>query len=504
MNGRPCERFFSRRRLARAVTLLMAMSGVAAAAPAKESAAPAKESAAPAPVTITVKSGPGATLAPGFLGLSFEVNLLAQPGLTAGNLAAYLETLGPGVLRFGGNQVDKAFWTSSGEKAPDWALTTLTPADLERLATLARTSGWKVILGVNLKHKDAARAADEARVARKILGDALLAIEVGNEPNYYSKEIPNYSPAQYHADFELYRAAIAGTAPGVGLLGPSGGSAPSAIEFLNGFAKLQQTLPRRNLESLSTHFYPACGRNTPTPTMAELLSPEFQDRIRTRVQMLVDAARPLGVKTRLDECNSLTCGGVEGVSDRYGAALWAVDQAMLVASLGVTAENFHSNIAVCGGPRPPGAAYTPFCAPNPTDQAAGKLIPQPEYYALLMVREIGTGTFTPIDNSDAATLRAYALRSGNKLKLVLDNLQDPARFSERKVTVKLGGRFGRADFIRMTGPGLDATSDIKLAGNTVANDGSFPAITRTPLKVKGTTLTMTVPAGSATLVTLSP
>ena len=54
------------------------------------------------------------------MGISFEKNLLAQPPLTKGNLAQFLKTLGPGVLRFGGNQVDKTFWTSTGEKPPAW------------------------------------------------------------------------------------------------------------------------------------------------------------------------------------------------------------------------------------------------------------------------------------------------------------------------------------------------------------------------------------------------
>jgi hypothetical protein len=452
------------------------------------------------PATITIKPDAGATLADRFVGLSFEKNLLAQPPLTAGNLARLLSTLGPGVLRFGGNQVDKTFWTSTGEKPPAWALTTLTPADLERLATLTRASGWKLLYGVNLKHKDAARAADEVAAARRILGDALIGVEIGNEPNYYSKELPGYSPAQYHADFELYREALAKVAPGLGLIGPGGGSAPNAIEFLTEFARLQQANPQRHIEALATHFYPHCARNPPTPTMADLLSPEFADRIKARIKFLVDSARPLGVKTRLTEANSITCGGVDGVSDRYGSALWAVDQALLVSSAGVTAENFHSNIAVCGGPKPPGSAYTPFCAANATDQAAGKLIVQPEYYALLFMREVGTGTFAAVDNGEAATLRAYALKKDGHLKVVLDNLQA----QEREVSVKLGGKFRKAQSIRLSGPSLDARTGITLAGQTVAEDGTFPPIKATAVKVSGDTLKVTLPAASATLLTFTP
>jgi hypothetical protein len=457
------------------------------------------------PVTIVVQpEKAGATrLGERFVGISFEKNLLAQPPLTSGNLAQYLKTLGPGVLRLGGNQVDKTFWTSAGEKPPEWAQTTVTPADIERLGTLVKTSGWQVLYGLNLKHKDPARAADEVGHVGRILGDALIGVEVGNEPNYYAKEIAGYSPAQYHADYELYRETLAKVAPKLGLLGPGGGSAPNAIDFLTDFARRQQGNPKHNLEALTTHFYPHCAKNPPIPTMADLLSQEFHDRVKTRIQILVDAARPLGVKTRLTEANSLTCGGVEGVSDRYGSALFIVDQAMLVASTGVTAENFHSNIAVCGGPRPPGSAYTPFCAATATDQAAGKLMVQPEYYALLLVREVGTGTFSPVESSDPGTLRAYAVRTDKQLKLVLVNMSDPATAADRPVTLKLGAKFKKGDFIRMTGPALDAKTGMSLAGKTVAPDGTFPAITPTPLKVNGSELKITLPPGSATLLSLT-
>jgi hypothetical protein len=486
-----------------ATLLVLGPSASLATAAAAAAADPGGKKIVAAAATVTIKPETGATLGERFLGISFEKKLLAQPPLTKGNLEQYLKTLGPGVLRFGGNQVDKTFWTSTGEKPPAWGETTVTPQDLERLATLVKASGWQVLYGLNLKHKDAARAADEVAAAKRILGDALQGIEVGNEPNYYSKEIPGYSPAQYHADYELYRVALAKVAPELGLLGPGGGSAPSAIEFLTDFARRQQANPKHNLEALTTHFYPHCARNPPTPTMADLLSLEFHNRIKARIKILVDSARPLGVKTRLTEANSLTCGGVDGVSDRYGSALWLVDQAMLVASSGVTAENFHSNIAVCGGPKPPGSAYTPFCAVDATDQAAGKLTVQPEYYGMLIVREVGTGTFSAVDNSDPATLRAYAIRNGNRLKVVLVNLMDPTTAGPRQVTVDLGAKFRKAELIRMSGPALDARDGITLAGKTVASDGTFPAIKPTRTPVSGATLKLSLPPGSATLVTLT-
>src|SRR5256885_10934677 len=189
--------------LALAAALLAA--GTAAANAAIEPAATA---------SVTVGTGTGATLPDDFAGFSFEANILAGTAPSAGNLFQFMRTLGPGAVRFGGNFVDTTFWTSTGETRPSWAVATLTPADLQRLKTLADNSGWKGILGVTLKHPDAARAADEAPVAQQILGSSLYGIEGGHEPNYYT----NYTTAKFWADFQAYKAAIVRSAPGAGLV----------------------------------------------------------------------------------------------------------------------------------------------------------------------------------------------------------------------------------------------------------------------------------------------
>src|SRR5256885_6822685 len=172
-------------------------------------AGPAAATAATETAAVTVGTGTGATLPDDFVGFSFEANILAGTAPSAGNLFQYMRTLGPGVMRFGGNFVDTTFWTSTGEPRPSWAVATLTPADLQRLKTLTDNSGWKVILGVTLKHPDPARAADEAKFAQQILGGSLYGIEVGNEPHYYT----HYTPAKFWADFQAYNAAIARSAP---------------------------------------------------------------------------------------------------------------------------------------------------------------------------------------------------------------------------------------------------------------------------------------------------
>src|SRR2546421_5674764 len=118
-----------------------------------------------------------------------------------------------------------------------------------------------------------------------------------------------------------------------------------------------------------------------------------------------------------------------------------------------------------------------------------------------MLQEIGTGTFAPVTSSDTSTLRSYAVRNGSRLRVVLDNL---SATGNRTVSLGLGDTYTQGDLIRLTGPSLSATTGMTLGGGTVSNDGTFSGVTRTPVTVSGSTLTVTLPPASATLLTLTP
>jgi hypothetical protein len=447
-----------------------------------------------AAVSVTVGSGTGATLADDFVGFSFEANILAGTAPSAGNLFQYMKTLGPGVMRFGGNFVDTTFWTSKGEARPSWAVATLTPADLTRLKTLADNSGWKVILGVTLKHPDAARAADEAKFAQQILGGSLSTIEVGNEPNYY----PSYSTAKFWSDFQAYRAAINRSAPGVGLVGPSPGRVPAADAWLKDFASRESG--NVDIAAFTGHYYPACARSTPKPTITSLLSTSYRTGEKTRADLVAGLANGLGVPGILDEGNSVSCEGMDGVSDVFASALWGVDAQLLYAQEGLKGFYLHSAVARCGAAKPLYKAYTPFCAATDADAAAGNLRVRPVYYSSLLLQQLGTATFTSLTNSDLSRLRAYALRGGTQLKLVLVNVTTAALGT----TVHMGQTYTSGNTVALTAPSLTSQAGILLGGRFVGKDGTFAGPVPTPLTVNGSSLTLNLPAASATVVTLNP
>jgi hypothetical protein len=472
------------------------VAGPATAASARGRTLGTSAETAPAASAASMTINPsqvGAPLERHFVGLSLEAVDLNSPGFHPGTLVRYLRSLGQGVLRIGGNSSDETFWTSTSETPPSWSEGTLTPASLAELATVARRSGWKVILGVNLKHYDPARAANEVTYASEELGSSLIGVEIGNEANYYYS-----SESSYWTDFESYVTAIRAAVPGAPIVGPDTGH--EAFSFLDAFANDEAI--HTDITELTHHWYPTSACDGGTVTIPELLSASARQQSQSAADLVVGLARKLGVPAAIDETNSVDCGGMSGVSDRYAAALWSLDYGLLLAREGISEANFHGTIGPCDG----APAYTPMCAPTEADAQAGDMTARPEYYGLLALHLIGTGNFVAVGNPDSANVRAYAVKNGGKLTVVLDDVQDPASYGPTAVTLHLGAAYRAARQTVLTtssASGLAASGGITLGGHSVRADGTLPAPIQTPLTVQGTTLRVTVAPGSAAIITLT-
>ena len=476
----------------RAVGLIAVAAGLATAAATGLCATPA---AASSQVITIASTTTGTALNAGSLGLSFEASDLALPGFASGNLASYLKTLGTSVMRIGGNTSDETFWTSSGETPPSWSIATITPADLTTLNTLAKASGWKVILGVNLKQYDPARAADEAEHAVEALGSSLQAIEIGNEPDLY------LSSSNYFTEFQAYVSAIEAAAPGTPIEGADTASAPNG-SFQTAFAASEAALPKPNIVELTSHYYPlsACGGTA--PTIPELLGLTAHNDETSIADEAVAAAATVGVPAVLDEGNSVVCEGENGVSNVFASALWEIDDQLLNAREGVSGTYEHGTVVECGSAKPLYMYYTPLCAPTAADATAGDLAAQPEYYGLAAVHEVGAGDFLEVTNPDSANVHAYAIKHSNgTVTVVLDNFQDPSSNGATSLQLDLPASYTSGEEVALTASGLSATSGITLGGQTVQSDGDLPAPTETPVSVDGDTVTVSIPAGTAELLT---
>ena len=85
-------------------------------------------------------------------------------------------------------------------------------------------------------------------------------------------------------------------------------------------------------------------------------------------------------------------------------------------------------------------------------------------------------------------------------KLVLVNVTS----SGFSTSVQLGHSYGSGNTVALTAPSLTSTTGITFGGHFVGKGGTFAGTAPTPLSVSGSSLTLNLPANSATVVTLDP
>ncbi len=478
---------------------LLALGAGGRIAPRPASAAQTQAPALPVAVWVHARDR-GAPVAQRFLGLSFEVSSLPQIAEYAqrGDLVTLLRSLGPGILRFGGASADsRVAWTDQMTPRPAWASSVLDPADLRRLRTLARESGWRVMLTLGLAHYEPRAAAREAAAAKAALGPWLAAIEVGNEPDAYGlhhfRTLP-WTYQQYATELNTYRSAIASAAPGIPLAGPD----VSGSRIFEHWATSEAAGEHPAL--LTGHHYPLGCEESPAATIPRLLSTETRRLENESLARFITVSRASGLGVRLDETGSVSCGGRPGISNTFASALWAVDYIARAMAAGAAGINLEGNPANCRG-------YSPLCAPTPAELAAGALRVQPVWYALLLTmtllgdRPLRTSVSSP-KRADVAATALQAPYGGLRVVLVND---DAPGTGTAAISLHVGGAGRPASVLVLSAPALTARSGVELGGTAVSPAGSWSGPHRlTPAKVSDGAVSVSVPAASAVLVTVAP
>lgn len=453
------------------------------------------------PVSVSVDRGEaGAAVPEDFLGLSFEVAALSQLAGYAshGDLVTLLRSLGVGVLRFGGVTADEQIaWHDERTPRPSWALGVLEAGSLRELGALADASGWHVLLTLGLGHYEPQAAAREAAAAKAALGGSLEALELGNEPDAYAAHGLRPQPwtfVQYSEQVSAYRAAIEALAPGIPLAGPDSSGSSAYESWGLGEAVDQQPA------LLTGHHYPLGCKEQPAPSIARLLSLPIRRLEERSLRRYLFVAQEAGIPFRMDEANTVSCGGVPGISDTFASALWAVAYVTRAMSMGAAGINLEGNPNNCLG-------YTLLCAPTPEAAADGQLRAQPEWYALLLTKAlIGERPLPTSTNATASSnvVVSTFLASDGALHFVIVD-DDPPGARPLAVALHVGGGFHGASVLSLTASSPLALSGVRLGGRAVAPDGlwSEPATLPRAANRQGV-ITVDVRPSSAALVTVSP
>lgn len=475
-----------------AVVLALTATGTATGQPA--SAAPVER----AGITVDA-ANPAGRLPSDFVGLSYEMRELYTGGFDArrGNLVPLFRTLGKSNLRISGNTLDRdTLWVPEGtqppQPLPEWVQSIVTPADIRRLNKFLVATGWKTEIGINVGRWDPVLGADQARAMFSILGRRLLAAECGNEPDQWV--LRGYRPAGYaYADYLKDWRTCADAIGNDRIAGPDAASPTTS------WAASLARDERARLKMLMIHFYSLA----PDGTLAGLLSPQTRDRQLSAVTPNLTAAKAANLPLRIDETNSAFGGGVPGVSDVYGSALWGLDYSLAMAQAGVAGINLHGGLGVCGAPLFNGRfqRYTPVCAADKADEQARIYKAMPLYYGLWMATRLGPGRFLPVTLSTDRNITAYAVRGDDgRTRLVVVQKEETSTAPVR-LDITVGGRNRGAEVLRLTGATLGG-SDVAIQGAQVDRRGKLKPGRADRAKVRDGVLSVNLTGGSAVLITL--
>ncbi|MXN61698.1 hypothetical protein GR184_03605 [Bacillus sp. BGMRC0062] len=404
--------------------------------------------------TVTVPSTPAdaTTFQQGAVGLSFESTDLADPRLSedTADLVSILDALHGPTLRFGGNSTDRRmFFTSEDEPTPtDWPLnegesiTRVTPADLERVAGLARTTHSSVVVSVNLARYDPERAADFAAHAQDAFGDNLVGVMIGNEPNGYQQgrdnpltvKGPGWNPTVYAQQLTAYARAVHREAPDLPVVAPGAYSA----DWWNAAAGARSTDPL----TMAVHQYPLseCGSRWPQqrPMVANAVDPSTRERVDTLLDDAHDDAAARDVPLWVTETSLSACSGSNEITETLVAAVHQAEYSMRAQAAGAERVAVHSSLAPCEG----GPPMSPVCSDGTPANPGQRFGVRANGLALALVATIPDGRVHEV-RTGAEDLTGFAVDHGDgTMSLLLTDYRDPRDAPPRSTTVKLPAPVG--------------------------------------------------------------
>ncbi|KAK7024767.1 hypothetical protein R3P38DRAFT_2530271 [Favolaschia claudopus] len=296
------------------------------------------------------------------------------------------------------------------------------------------------------------------KAADELLGDHLLGLQAGNEPDMYhlhGHRGETYSPFDYGGEMNDLLAQVAGE--GVDTTGRAMKSlvSPSIATFA---WTLQQVWDSGlldnhgdNIAFLSVEKYPRdnCAAMFGGPNDPGIINPQdvlplyltHDAHTQLLEQYLASTAfaQTKGKPFLMFETNSGACGGFMGISDSFTAALWGLDYALQMAHSNFSGAMFH-----VGGQN---VFYNPFTAPPTNESTFHQWTVGPIYYsALVMAEAMGPSNNTQVFNYGVANLSSstpiYGIyENGVPVRVAIINyLDDPSGASTVHARISVAGR----------------------------------------------------------------
>lgn len=239
--------------------------------------APTRLSAATPEITVHLREIPSPLPVPlDYTGLSYELAQLSDPTFFSANnrdLIAYFKLLSPnGVLRLGGNTSEFCWFKATpstpapklhvppGTLDANWMphqLFEISPQAIDELAGFLNDTGWRLIYGLNFGNSTPERAAAEAAYVAQKIGTRLEFLQIGNEPDLYTKASngtrpPGWNLSEYVNEWSASADAILARVPQARFGGPD---VASSSDWIPRFATQLPDRIAPKLVALTGHYY---------------------------------------------------------------------------------------------------------------------------------------------------------------------------------------------------------------------------------------------------------
>ncbi|KAL2814146.1 Six-hairpin glycosidase-like protein [Aspergillus granulosus] len=247
-------------------------------------------------------------------------------------------------MRIGGTTQDRATYDESSPEAVTY--TVADPADAPDTLTygpsfiaLAGEYAGSVVLGLNRRLNNIANTISAADLAVQQMPN-LKAIELGNEPNFFTDSDPiadgaSWTAAADYASQVSWQDAVCGNLSVTELIsaGVYFGTSPMSIQGLGAV----EGDANQYVAEYCSHNYP---QSSGTANLVALMGHSDIASQIAEFAAEISAAEALGKPHVFGETNSATQGG-GGISPTFGAALWIVDYVMQTVLMGTEALYFH-------------------------------------------------------------------------------------------------------------------------------------------------------------------
>ncbi len=475
-------------------------------------------------ISITVDTAQHSYAIPtDFAGLSFESGSLRmdQNGVagyfftpTNTALITLFENMGIGNLRIGGGSVDE--YPPAGTQAHGYE-------GVDDFFAFAEATGVRVIYSLRLletpQDNYAHLESTDATIAGYIWNhyrSSVQAFAIGNEPDFYRGD-PNISGfPSYLAEWQSFANAIEAAAPGAMFAGPDTGSYTDSKNYDGeswtvDFANSEKGSGRIAVVTQHDYVGGSAGNTTAAQAIFDMLSPQWVDGTvlakgpegtavyspyaylyeHNLAPVLAD-----GLPYRITEANDYL-GGIQGASDSFASALWALDYMHWWAEHGAAGVNFHNKQWILTDTIVPGGSA-------PCILCAAYQI-RPKGYGIKAFNIGGHGYVEPLSltNPQGLNVTAYAVGDSADLYVTIINKTEGQGAASTPVMITPQGIQG-ASCAEMTltdsKPGDPALLDATLGGATITDSSRWTGIW-TPLAPEAHgRVVLTVPASTAVIV----